>query len=436
MKLNSGPGLLRLFTSSILDQVVLSGANFIVTFLMIRFSNDRDYGIYALTQSALVLISSSQTAWLTVPLATLAPGMAPEARRETISSIRDSQRRFLLLGLAVPLPAAVLAALFFPAHLQTSLIVFTAVVAGWAVLRRDYLRSLLLIYSRPHSLLMVDIIYSSILVAGVALAVVVRGNMVILAISTIALAAYACGTMAHRSLARDPGWVAAAVTTVWPKIRALGNWSLLGATIYWFLGISYSSLLAMRLGLHAVADVNAMRAVMNPALILTSGVIALLMPISAKWYSQIGLRRLSQRLLLVVCALVTAEFTYFLIVWKERGWIVGDFLHKTIAQRDELLLLWAGVALVSILRDVMQCALTATQQYKSLAGQVAISAAVAVALMWYGMGHWGEGAVLIGQLVGETINIAGIIWLLRKLLKVEAGDPPTSAFGKTRTARP
>jgi hypothetical protein len=46
-----------------------------------------------------------------------------------------------------------------------------------------------------------------------------------------------------------------------------------------------------------------------------------------------------------------------------------------------------------------------------------VSAAVAVLLMWYGVGWWGAPAVLIGQIVGELINLAGIIFLLRRSMR-------------------
>jgi hypothetical protein len=46
-----------------------------------------------------------------------------------------------------------------------------------------------------------------------------------------------------------------------------------------------------------------------------------------------------------------------------------------------------------------------------------VSAAIAVVLMWYGLGWWGPPGVLIGMIVGELINLAGIILLLRSCMR-------------------
>jgi hypothetical protein len=79
---------------------------------------------------------------------------------------------------------------------------------------------------------------------------------------------------------------------------------------------------------------------------------------------------------------------------------------------------------VGLFRDILQCALIAMGHYKSLAAQVGVSAAVAVVLMWFGMSWWGASAVLIGQIVGELINLAGIIILLRKHMSLNLAPVP------------
>ena len=97
--------------------------------------------------------------------------------------------------------------------------------------------------------------------------------------------------------------------------------------------------------------------------------------------------------------------------------LVVGILHKHIRNLDRLLILWSGVALVGLCRDVLQNALVALGRFKSLAWQVGVSAAVAVVVMWYGLGRWGAPGVLVGMIVGELINLAGIILLLRKCMR-------------------
>jgi hypothetical protein len=118
-----------------------------------------------------------------------------------------------------------------------------------------------------------------------------------------------------------------------------------------------------------------------------------------------------------VLAIGALELGYFLVVWFMRDWIMVNVLHKHIDGADRLLILWAGVALVAVFRDLLQCALIAMGKLQSLAGLVGVSALAAVLTMWFGITWWGAAAVLIGQIVGELINLAGIVHMLRKSMR-------------------
>jgi len=246
----------------------------------------------------------------------------------------------------------------------------------------------------------------------------------------IVLASLAGAAMGHRSLALSPGWQERAAVTIWPGIRSLGFWSLVGASTYWFLGQSFNYVLASRVDLKAVADINATRLLLMPVILLTAGVASLLNPSAASWYNEIGLHGLVRRLLRFLLLVGLLEATYFVCVWSSRDYLFTTVLHKTIQDRERLLMLWAGVAFVAVFRDVLQSALMATGQFKSLAWQVGIGTAVAMPIMWFGIAWWGVAATLIGQIIGELINLAGIILVLRKSMR-EHSDPAATAQSTT-----
>lgn len=413
MNVDFGGRALRLFSSAIMDQVVLSGTNFLVGILLIRFASDHDYGLYVLVQSALLLLVSMHNACLTGPLAILTPKLPAEERWQAVGSVKQAQRRWLRIGaiplLTVPLFGYISGLL---GGLLAAVIAF-GIVAAWTALRREYLRNVLLMYSRPHTLLGVDLVYASALLVGVVTAVMIGKQIVVGAIGALVIAAWLGAAAANRSLGIDPGWQEAGAVSIWPDIRRLGFWSVLGATIYWFLGQSYSYVLATRLDLSAVANVNAARLLLMPAFVITIGMASLLTPSAATWYVQLGVHKLVRRLLMFLLVVGILQVTYFAIIWSARDWLIVSALHKHIQDSDRLLILWAGVALVSLLRDVLQCALIAMGRLQSLAWLVGLSAAVALLTMWFGIAWWGAAAVIIGQIVGECINLVGIVWLLR-----------------------
>jgi O-antigen/teichoic acid export membrane protein len=412
MSAMAGGRIVRLFSAAVVDQVVLSGTNFLVGFILIRFTSDKDYALYVLVQSALLLLTTAHNAWLAGPVIIMAPKKSAPERRELVSSVKVSQRRFLRRAVW---PLLLVPLLVFTCRLcsaQVALVMAVAIIAGWAALRRELVRMILLIYSRPHSLLFADTAYALALMMGVTLAVLSVKTAILGVTATLVIAAWLGAAVAHRSLASNPGWGSGDTAVDWPALRAMGLWSLVGSVIYWFFSQGYNYVLATRLDLKAVADVNAARLLLMPAIVLTIGLQGLLTPTAANWYAEVGLRRLVRRLLLIIVGVGFLDLMYFTFVWVFRDWLIGDLLHKHIGDRDRLLVLWALVAIIGLMRDVLQCALFALGRLKSMAGQIGLSTAIAFALMWFGLGWWGPAAALIGQIVGEVVNLAGIIGLL------------------------
>jgi O-antigen/teichoic acid export membrane protein len=406
--------VLKLFSAAVIDQVLLSGANFVAGFILIRFTSDHDYGLYVLVQSAMILLTTAQAAWLSGPLAVVAARKSPAERRTMVGAVRSSQRRVLLWAVLTALIVPLAAYLLGLTSGAMALLLAGALVCGWATLRREYLRSVLLFFSRPHSLVRADTAYVVVLVLGVGAATLSKGAAVLWAVATLVTAALAGAALADRSLARDPGWVRGDAGPVLREMRTLAVWSTLGALTYWVFTQSSNYVLAGRLDLKAVADVNAIRLLLMPAIVLTIGVQNLLMPTAAVWYAEVGLTRLVRRLLVFIAGMVLLDLVYLAVVWAERGWLTGTLLHKHVEARDELILLWALVALIGVVRDVLLCALFALGMMKSLAGQTALSAAVALLLTWFGLSWWGAPAMLIGQIAGELVNLVGMLLLLRQ----------------------
>jgi O-antigen/teichoic acid export membrane protein len=403
---------LRFFGASVIDQVLLSGANFIAGFLMIRYTSDVDYGQFVLAQSAVLLLVSAQGAWLSGPLAAIVPSKPAATKRLMIGAVRASQSRFLrwvavsLLAIAVTLYATG----FLSASL--ALVSGTTILAGWATLQREYLRSVLIIYSRPHWMLRADTVYVVCLIAGIALAAYLRHSAGVCAIFALVISAWAGMLVSHRMLSSDPGWISGDARPFLQEMRALGVWATVGAVTYWLFAQSYNYVLATRLNLTAVASVNAARLVIVPVTVFSLGINNVLMPLAANWLAQFGLARMLRRLAVVALAIIALDLVYISLAWIFRDWIIGSLLHKTIADRDRLLVLWACVALIFLPREVLQAGLFALRRVKSMARLIGLSAVVSLTLMWFGTARWGAAAVLIGQLAGECVNLVGLSWLV------------------------
>jgi O-antigen/teichoic acid export membrane protein len=405
--------VLHYFGAGVLDQILLSGASFGAGFVLIRFTNDVAYGQYVLAQSAILLFLSAQGAWLSGPSVALAPRKNPQERRLMLGSLAASQRRFLrrLAPALLVVPAAGYLLGFWIAIV--ALAAAATIIASWVALERDYMRGILLIYSRPAAVLRADIVYVIVLALGIALAVRSRQAPGPLAIAAFIIAAWAGATAAHKMLAADPGWVSGNAKPFWQEMRPLGLWSVFGAVTYWLFAQSYNYVLATRMDLTAVTSVNAARLVLMPVFVFTTGINNLLTPLAANSLVSSGLPRMLRKLAMITIAVAAIDVVYFVAAWHLRHWLIVDLMHKTIADQDRLLILWACIAMIFLLREVLQAALFALKRVKSMAWLMAISAALSLTLMWRGIAWWGAAAVLIAQVAGECVNLAGLAWLLR-----------------------
>ncbi len=405
--------LLKQFSTTVVDQVVLSGANFLVGLLLIRQTSDADYGMFVLVQSAITLLISAQMAWLSSPLAVLAPGKPAALRRLMIGAIELSQRKFLRHASAV---AMLIPVMGFVLHFWTgleSLVVAFGIVACWTALQREYLRGVLLIYGRPESMLRADMLNVAVLLVGAFVAAYGdMGPAVLWAVGALAVSAIAGSTALKRSVNRDPGFATGDAREFWAEMRPLAVWATVGALTYWMYNQSYNYVLASRIDLKAVADVNAARLLLMPTIVLTVGVKTLLVPTAAAWLAESNVGRLIRRLLLFATGIALIDVVYCGGLWMFRDALSQDLMHKTIGNRDLLLLLWATLSLIALYRDLLQTGVFALKKFRSLAGITAVSAVVSLSIMWLGIDTWGAAAALIGQVAGESINLAGVAGLL------------------------
>jgi O-antigen/teichoic acid export membrane protein len=424
MRFGAAARVAQLFGVAVIDQILLSGANFAIAFLLIREASDIDYGLFVLVQSALTLVVAAQASWLSGPLAVVVHRKTPERSRQMVGAIQKSLGRYLRAGSAF---ALLVPPVLYWLGLRTALastVFAIGIFAAWAALRREYLRSVLLIYQRPRDLLRADLFYVAALISGACVAAFGPKPAAITATATLVLAAYVGGWVAYRQLAADPGWEDTDAAPVWREIRVLGTWSTVGAVIYWLYTQSYVYVLAGRLDLSAVANVSAARMLLMPAIVLTVGVYGLLLPSSAAWLAKFGFSRLMKRLLVFIVGIAAIDIVYFALAWYFRDWLTVSLLHKTIVDRDRLLVLWAVVAIIGLMRDVLQCALLSLGRQKSLAWIAAVSAVISLSIMWFGLTRWGAPAALIGQIVGEVVNLGGLIVLLSKYYRLPEHRPP------------
>lgn len=407
----------KMFSAAVIDQGMLSGTSLLIGLLLVRFTTSQDYAIYVLLQSALVLVTSAHSGFVCGPLSIIAPKKSAEEKRQMVGAVRTSQNRLLAPLVFVAMSAPVLGYTTGRLSKTSALVIGIGIIAAWTAVKRNYVRNVLLIYARARTLVSVDGVYAIVLLLGVLWAAFGSASPAVWTAVALAVSAWVCAICADRAFGRQIGWAKADARPMWLEMRSLGIWSVLGTVIYWLFSRSYNYILASRMNLVAVANVNEVRLMIMPAILLTVGLQSMLTPFAAAWNAEVGFAKLLRRLVNILLLVGVCELAYLALVWTFRDWVDSAILHKRIGNRDALLLLWIALAIIVLLRDVLVSAVYALGQLRWLAWQIGFCALVALTVMWVAIPIWGAPGALVALIIGEVLNLAGILYLVHRAYK-------------------
>lgn len=400
----------RLLSSAIVSQVLISAASFGIGLILIRHTSDHQYGYFILASSAILLLVSLQNAFFNPALATRLTRLDAPGRSDLVGGLYREQRRILAVlgGIAV-----LLAGLFWYSGSldETSgpLVLATA-IAALAILHREYFRMVLLAHRRPQDVLRTDIYYVIVMTAGVFFAT--RTPIpAIAAILVLGIAAVVSGLLMSRNLHRHEPWNMHGTPHILREIAPLAAWSTGGAAIHWTFSQGYNYLAAATLDVTAVAAIAATRLLVMPVNLLSSGIGSIMLPLSSGWLHTHGAPELWRRLLWFGLAVGGVAFCYLVALWLLRDWIFDVVLQKQFAQRDQLLLLWSLAFLVMAVRDQLMYLLIVRERFRFLTLLTFVAAVVSLAISYWAMQRFGTVGAPLGLLIGQFINVVGIVWL-------------------------
>jgi O-antigen/teichoic acid export membrane protein len=399
----------RLLGSAVIAQALLSAANLAVGLILIRRTDDHDYGYYVLVLNALMLVTQLQTQFLG-PAMVLRMAESGKAERASLIGAIYRHQRWLspIVGIVV---AVTTVALWLAGSVSGSvtLIILAAIAAALASLHREFFRMILLAYSRPNDVLRVDAVYVVLLVAGALLATLTPFPA-LAAVLLLCLAAAFSGTLLARALWRFEPWNIHG-TEAMRQLAAVGAWTTAGAAIHWTFAQGYNYLIVGTLDVRAVAAVAATRLLMMPVNMLSTGVASLMLPTTTAWLRQRGTGTVFRRLLLLSCGITCLALCYFLVVWLMRDWLFLHVLKKQFAHRDQLIFMWFFIFALMIFRDQLLFLPLARRRFRILTGITLLSAVLSLTVSYAMMRRVGVEGALIGVLTGEIISVLGLIAL-------------------------
>jgi O-antigen/teichoic acid export membrane protein len=401
---------LRMFSSALASQVVLSATSFLVGLLLIRRSSDLQYGYYILVSGGIILACSLQNAFIAPTMIHRMTRLSRVQCGDLTGGLYREQRQ--LIAAAAGIALILTLSLWIAGLIGYSLMLLGlgAILATTAALRREFFRMVLLAYRRAHEVLRGDSVYALLLGVGVLLATFTPLPAAA-SILAAALAALAAGALLSRGLRRQESWNLQGEPGVLRQIAPLGAWSTAGAAIHWSFSQGYTVLIAATLDVGAVAAVAATRLLVMPVNLLSSGIGSLMLPLAARWLHDSGAPLVLRRLLAFALVIATLSLCYLGLLWLLRDWVFEVLLNKQFAQRDLLLLLWSASFVLMAVNQQLLWLLIARARFRQLTALGLASAAVALISSYWAMQSMGGVGAPLGILIGESIHTVGIVIL-------------------------
>lgn len=415
-------GLARLFAGAVVNQALLSLTSFVAGLLMIRRTNDTEYGYYVLITAAVPLLSQLQAAFIFPAMANRVTRVDLAARRDFVGGVIREQQQLLSAALAIGLALLGVIRLSGLVGNGPALIIAAGIFATAANLFREFFRGALQAYRRPYEVLRGDLVYCVVLVAGVFVATLTAMPAAVAA-SVLAVAGACGGVLLAASLWRYEPWSRDGAPGVLRGIGVLGAWAAAGSAIHWTFTQGYSYIVAGTLDVASVAGIAATRLMLMPVVLFSIGITTLMMPTASLWLQKHGTRGLLRRLGLLAVGMGLATICYSGVIWFFRGWIFDHVLKRHFAGQDLLLLLWSATFLSIVVRDQLIFLLIAHSRFKILAALTLFSAVVGLTVSYVAMHYWGAAGAPLGVLVGELIHIVGVLVLaLREVRRERAAS--------------
>lgn len=404
-------GLLRFFSLGVIDQALLSLTNFMVGLLMLRRTDDVDYGLFVLATSTFLLLVGVQNSVVCGPAAVIATKKAAPARLAMIGTLMTRQFVYWIPVCGFVLIGFWLAGeLGYLESLQQRVGMIGA-VAVLGVLLREFARELWLLYGHPRQLLWFDAAYAVVYLGAAYVLTGLAAPAVPWVLAGLGAAALVAGLSSWLAFRRLEGWPSSPYPGAMQEAWRLGRWGLSGCVVTWLHAQGFYYVVTALRGVESVSGLAAARLLLMPVNLMVNGVGQLLLPLATQWLSTQGARAMAQRIMALSMVMLVGTLGYFVVLWLTRDWLIAEVLKRDGVGMDPILLLWGGVFGLMSLRAMAMVVLQALERFDSLTYLAVLSAAVSLLVGYFGILRFDAPGALIGLIVGEAIDLIGILWL-------------------------
>lgn len=414
--------LVRMFSSTVVNQALLSASNLGVGLILIRSTADVQYGYYVLIFNSILLLNSLQSSFLHPPLAIRLATAAPDEAATLVGGLFRAQNA--LLARTTGIATALLACIWLTGLIDRdlALLLLTGILAIGSALLREFFRTVFFVIRMPMVVIKSDAVYIVGQLVGVWSATHTRAPAVVTLMAS-SVAALIASVMLARSLLKRNGMDRSASPRVWRQIASTGTWAAAGAGSHWTFSQGYNYIVASVVDVAAVSALAATRLLMMPINLLGTGMGPLMLPFAAEWVQTLGRAVVLRRTAIIGAGLTAISGLYLVVLWLARDWVFNHLMHKHYPHEVTLMAIWSATFLIAIFRDQIRVLSAICDRFKELWFATTISAAISLVCGYYGLHTIGIVGAPLAVLFGEIINGVYVVVLSLRLVR----ESPTAS---------
>lgn len=400
--------LLRKSGLAAFDQALLSGANFLVTILLIKYLPKEDYGFYAIAFSISLFIISIQNALVTTPLTVLFAGKSSEEQKSYVPALFWGQ-----LYIFIPVAALCILVLYYiSVHVEDPkiyLIYMGLGVASIGILVKEYLKAFLFVIEKEAKVILLDFIFIAIYILSLLamnLTHSISVSRVIIALGAASLAAAL--TQFQYILKKAP------IKTILKSYHEnwiYGKWALVGVTTTHIHTYGYMYILGFLLGSEAVAEINASRILLMPFMLLSAGWGRISRPYGAKLRESNQMKKFYKEILFISFIFSSGILFYTFLVKIFSEPLSNLLFTNSYKDVFSYIFYWAAIFMVTFFRTNASFGLQVLKRFSKLATINVYTVMISLGSAYLLILKFAITGALISNLIGELF-FATALWIL------------------------
>lgn len=426
MTMSLSTRLLSRSVLSLIDQVALSGLNFVIGILLIRLVSKDEYGLYTTLFSAGILASTLLDALVGTTLTTLAgPLDGPQRQGLLARALRLQGWASMGLGGLMGLGTGAWAAhngMPIP-ELITLALSFGGYVASLGL--REYCRTAGFLAPQADAVLRVDLVFVGTTVTA-GLLVWAWGHVSVPGVLTALTLANALASVRPLTrLYRAGGGRLTPLTSMLAEVWPLSRWALPGALVGWLCSYSYLYFAGALAGLSASADLNAARILLIPIGLTGVAWSRVARPVAGSLIARHDWQQLGRLTLISLTGMELVTLAYTSLLVLAFPWLAVHLLGEKYQNVAPLLYWWGAYFVINVARTIGTTWLTSFGHFQALFWQGSSSLLIlTAAILWLMPRHGAAGAIMALVLVEAIELITSWAYLLpraRRLARLAEG---------------